>query len=278
MPELPEVETVRRGLQKQLPGLTISAAKVLRPESIGHPSPSAFAKQIVNHTFQSIDRRGKYLLINLSDGAGLAVHLRMSGRMLIVDSGKSKKPGPHVRVTLTMNGGKQLWFEDMRVFGRMWYVAPGESFDDIVSGLADLGIEPLQGQLNAKYLKSAFSNRKQPIKSALLDQTVIAGIGNIYADESLHISGVAPTAPANSLSNKQYGILAENIIAVLANAIELGGSSIRDYVNSEGVNGNYQHSAFVYGREGKPCTKCKTVISRIKLAGRSSHFCPRCQR
>lgn len=278
MPELPEVETVRRGLQKQLPGRTILSVKVLRPDSVGHPTPSAFARQVVGHRILSVERRGKYLLIHLDRGAGLSVHLRMSGRLIVVPEKKSK-PGTHVRITLTIDGGKELWFEDMRVFGRMWYVPPGKAFEDIVSGLADLGIEPLNGDLDGKFLERVFANRKQPIKSALLDQTVIAGIGNIYADESLHLSLIRPNKPARSLTMKQYETLAKNIRLVLSQAIKLGGSSVRNYVDADGVNGNYQHTAYVYGREGEPCLTCKKdTIARIKLSGRSSHFCPRCQR
>jgi formamidopyrimidine-DNA glycosylase len=278
MPELPEVETVRRGLQKQLPGRTVLSAQVLRPDSVGHPSPAAFSKQVVGHRIISVERRGKYLLIHLDRGAGLSVHLRMSGRLIVMPEKKSK-PGSHVRIILTMDGGTQLWFEDMRVFGRMWYVPPGKAFEDVVGGLADLGIEPLNGELDGKFLKAAFANRKQPIKSALLDQTVIAGIGNIYADESLHLSLIKPNKPARSLTAKQYETLAANIRQVLSQAIKLGGSSVRNYVDADGVNGNYQRTAYVYGREGEPCLTCKkTAITRIKLAGRSSHFCPHCQR
>lgn len=278
MPELPEVETVRRGLQKQLPGSTITGARVLRPDSVGHPSPTAFAKQVVGHRVTAVERRGKYLLIHLDRGAGLSVHLRMSGRLIVVPAKKSK-PGSHVRIILTMDGGKELWFEDMRVFGRMWYVPPGKNFEDVVGGLADLGIEPLNGELDGRFLKQAFANRKQPIKSALLDQTVIAGIGNIYADESLHISQIRPNKPARSLTGQQYETLAKNIRQVLSQAIKLGGSSVRNYVDADGVNGNYQRTAYVYGREGESCLTCKKgEITRIKLAGRSSHFCPQCQR
>lgn len=278
MPELPEVETVRRGLEKQLPGRVIVGAKVLRPDSIGYPSPAQFAKQVVGHTILSVHRRGKYLLLHLDRNAGLSVHLRMSGRLIVVGDKKAKKPGSHVRVVITMDGGKELWFEDMRVFGRIWYVAPGKRFEDIVGGLSALGIEPLNGELNGKYLQDAFANRKQAVKSALLDQTVIAGIGNIYADETLHLSKILPDTPANSLSKKQYALLAKTIAEVLSRAIGLGGSSVRNYVDADGVNGNYQHTAYVYGRTGQPCHTCKTKISRIKLAGRSSHFCPKCQR
>lgn len=278
MPELPEVETVRRGLEKQLPGRTILGAQILRPDSIGHPAPQEFAKQLVGHRILSVGRRGKYLIIKLDREAGLSVHLRMSGRLIVVENKNAKSPGTHVRVIITMDGGKQLWFEDMRVFGRVWYVPPRKAFEDVVSGLSDLGIEPLDGELDGAFLKKAFTGRRQPIKSALLDQTVIAGIGNIYADETLHLSKIKPNKPANTLSRKQYDLLAENIRQVLSKAIELGGSSVRNYVDAEGVNGNYQHSAFVYGREGEPCLTCETKIARIKLAGRSAHFCPKCQR
>jgi formamidopyrimidine-DNA glycosylase len=274
MPELPEVETVRRGLERQLPGESVLAVEVLRSDSIAYPEVGQFCELLVGHRFQKLMRRGKYLLIELDRNAGLAVHLRMSGRLLLVD--KKVKAGPHLRVRIKISGGRELRFEDMRVFGRLWYVPSGSQFEKIVSGLAELGVEPLEA-LSASDLKVALANRSQAIKSSLLDQTVIAGIGNIYADESLFEAGINPLRSARDLSLDELVRLAEKIKIVLERAIALGGSSIRDYTDSSGVNGSYQHESLVYGRAGQPCRVCATAIERIRLVGRSTHFCKQCQ-
>ena len=275
MPELPEVETVRRGLMTQLPGLTITAVRVLRDDSVGHPTPRAFARGLVGHRFVDVQRRGKYLLIELDKGAVLAAHLRMSGRLLV--KGRSSARDSHIRVRIELDNGEELIFEDMRVFGRLWYVSAKESVDNVVSGLAGLGVEPLDAELSGKYMQAAFKNKTQPIKSALLDQTIIAGIGNIYADESLHLAGINPQRSAKALKPAELERLSTRIKEVLAKAIDLGGSTLRNYTDSSGVNGKYQHKAYVYGRTGMRCHSCSSQIERIKLAGRSSHFCPRCQ-
>lgn len=274
MPELPEVETVRRGLERQLPGQSVTSVEVLRTDSIAYPAPRKFAELLVGHKFQKLVRRGKYLLIQLDENAGLAVHLRMSGRLLLVD--RKVKAGPHLRVRIGISDGRELRFEDMRVFGRLWYVPAGCPFDEVVSGLKELGLEPLE-MLSAGHLKEAFANRTQAIKSSLLDQTVIAGIGNIYADESLFEAGINPLRSARDLSLNELDRLTEKIKIVLQRAIDLGGSSIKDYTDSSGVNGSYQHSSLVYGRAGQPCRVCSTAIERIRLVGRSTHYCKQCQ-
>jgi formamidopyrimidine-DNA glycosylase len=274
MPELPEVETVRRGLLASLPGKQITAVKVLRPASVGAPDPLRFAKLLVGHTFNDITRRGKYILFHFDGGATMVAHLRMSGRLLI--SGHDKARAEHVRVRIVLNGGEELIFEDMRVFGRLWFVPKSQPVEKIVTGLATLGVEPLE-KLDSAYLLAAFAKRTQAIKTVLLDQTIIAGIGNIYADEALHLAHIHPRKPAKDLTLPELKVLSKQIIEVLAQAIEMRGSSLRNYTDASGVNGNYQNRAWVYGREGQPCHNCGTEIERIKLAGRSSHFCPNCQ-
>lgn len=274
MPELPEVETIRQGLLLTLLGETIRRVEVLRAESIGYPDAKLFSKSLPGHRFEDITRRGKYLLIKLSDGAGLAVHLRMSGRLLLTQ--QSKKNSKFLRVRIILTSGRELRFEDMRVFGRLWYVPPHSNFVTVVPALAKLGVEPLE-ELDGRFLLQAFKKKSQSIKTALLDQTLIAGIGNIYADESLFKAGVHPQTEAGRLTMAQAQRLADEIKAVLKQAIVLGGSSVRDYTDSRGVNGNYQHGAQVYGRYGQLCHVCGKTIERIKLAGRSSHFCPQCQ-
>lgn len=274
MPELPEVETVCRGLNRRLPGHTVQAVKVLRQDSIGYPEPRDFSSKLKGHVFKQARRRGKYILIDLSNDAGLAVHLRMSGRLLLVD--KDWEKGNFLRVNILLDKERELRFEDMRVFGRLWYVPKGMSFEDVIPTLAELGAEPLEG-LAPQLLKDLFAGRKLAVKAALLDQRLIAGIGNIYADEALFLAGVNPLKPAGAVTRSELACLSEVIPKVLNRAIDLGGSTLRDYVDSEGVNGNYQDDSWVYGRKGKGCKICGKQIETAKIAGRTAHFCPQCQ-
>lgn len=273
MPELPEVETIRRGLASTLPGRKIVQVEVLRADSIACPSARLFAKKLLGHTFEEIDRRAKYILCHLDRNAGLGIHLRMSGRILLV---KKKKADKHLRVRIALDNGQELHFEDMRVFGRLWYVEPGQTFEEVISALTLLGPEPDQIIKQSDFHKT-LSKRNQAIKTALLDQHLVSGIGNIYADESLYLARIHPMKKAKDLSTKQVNTLVDKSKQVLAKAIELGGSSLRDYRDSQGVNGQYQGQSLVYGRTGEPCISCKTAIERVKIAGRSSHFCPKCQ-
>lgn len=275
MPELPEVETVRRGLEREIVSSQILAVKVLRPASVGYPEPKTFAKELIGKTFKSIRRRGKYLLIDLNDGSGMVAHLRMSGRFLVLK--KREEEPPHTRIRMELSDGRRLIFDDMRVFGRVWFVPKDMDFEEVVPTLAELGPEPLEG-VDPKLLKEKLSRKSQPIKSALLDQTIVAGIGNIYADESLHRAGISPLRPANDLKPKELEKLCNEIALVLNNAIASGGSSLRNYTDASGVNGNYQNEALVYGRKGQECKTCSKPIARAKLAGRSTHYCPKCQR
>ena len=274
MPELPEVETVRQGLLLALPGEVVSKVDVLRKDSIGHPTAEQFARLLPGHSFEDVERRGKYLLMKLSGGAGLAVHLRMSGRLLLMKKGT--RATKFLRVRIKLKSGLELGFEDMRVFGRLWFVPADSTFEEIIPGLAELGVEPLPDLAGSSLIK-LFRKKTQAVKSALLDQRLIAGIGNIYADESLFLARIHPQSKAGSITREQADRLADQIKLVLAKAITLGGSSVRDYTDSRGVNGNYQNDAGVYGRTGQPCRVCGAAIKRIKLAGRSTHFCPKCQ-
>jgi formamidopyrimidine-DNA glycosylase len=274
VPELPEVETVCRGLQAKIIGDTISDAKVLRDDSIAFPSPREFSRSVRGHQFRRVHRRGKYILIDLDNHAGLAVHLRMSGRLMIVEHRAPAERFLRVRIGLT--SGRDLRFEDMRVFGRIWYVPPGSTFEEVIPTLAELGIEPLDG-LDGAHLAQVLRGKKQAIKSALLDQRVLAGVGNIYADEALHRANIHPLRDAGGLKQLEMDSLAQAVRDVLQNAIRARGTTLRDYRDSDGVNGGYQHSALVYGREGEPCRTCGLEIERTKIGGRSSHFCTRCQ-
>jgi formamidopyrimidine-DNA glycosylase len=274
MPELPEVETVRRGLALTLPGRVIERVEVLRKESVACPKPAQFSRVLLGHSFLAVDRRGKYLLFRLSEGAGLACHLRMSGRLLLLSTPRADSQ--FLRIRIVLNDGLELRFEDMRVFGRLWYTSAAQSFDQIIPALAKLGPEPLD-KLDGRLLVGLLRNKSQVIKSTLLDQNVVAGIGNIYADESLFKAGIHPKTKAGAITLPKAKRLAQSIQSVLHSAIEAGGSTVRDYTNSEGVNGNYQQRAYVYGRAGQLCRVCSMAIERIKIGGRSSHFCPGCQ-
>ena len=275
MPELPEVETVCRGLQNKVTGDKIISVEVLRKDSVGSPSVKKFSSSLPGHRIDKVHRRGKYILIDLSDGAGLICHLRMSGRFLIVE--KNRTANKFLRVKILLESGRELHFEDMRVFGRLWYVPTGETFEDVVPTLGELGVEPLT-EMSAETLAALFKDRKQSVKGALLDQRNIAGIGNIYADESLFQAGIHPARAAGTLKRAELARLAETVKEVLSRAITLGGSTLRDYTSSEGVNGNYQQQSWVYGRTGEQCRTCGKKIERMKIAGRSSHFCPTCQK
>jgi formamidopyrimidine-DNA glycosylase len=308
MPELPEVETVKRGLQLALAGDAIVAVEVLRDASIAFPDVDAFISALPGHKFGQVLRRGKYLLIELDRGAGLACHLRMSGRLIVREASesgaKASKASKAIRTTKTtkatkattksanaaktirapqflrvrimLASGRELHFEDMRVFGRLWFKPKGKTFEDVIPSLVQLGVEPLES-LTSAHLSTAFKGKNQAVKTALLDQHILAGVGNIYADESLFLSGIHPTIAAGKVSEEQLNRLVENVQLVLSRAIESGGSTLRDYTDSSGVNGNYQNLAWVYGREGEPCRQCSSLIERIKLNGRSSHFCVQCQ-
>ncbi|MGA7953373.1 MAG: DNA-formamidopyrimidine glycosylase [Gloeobacterales cyanobacterium] len=274
MPELPEVETVRQGLITSLVGQKIAGVEVLRPQSIGFPLPADFAQNLRGHSILDVSRRGKYLLIHLDQEAYLGVHLRMSGRLLV--TWPDQPLGSHVRVRIFLEQGQELRFEDMRVFGRLWYVPQGKAVETVITGLQHLGPEPLDN-FSGKDLSDRLKRRTQPIKTALLDQSVVAGIGNIYADESLFGAKINPLRPAQSLTLAELDTLTTVIQSTLSRAIVLGGSTLRNYTDSRGVNGNYQEEAWVYARKGAPCRVCGNTVERIRLAGRSTHFCPYCQ-
>ncbi len=276
MPELPEVETVVRGLNKFIVGEVVEAVDVLRKDSVGYPDVKQFTNLLVGHEIGRSERRGKYIVTGLSDGAHMVVHLRMSGRLVLKEEHHTPQKVDFLRIRLALESGRELHYEDMRVFGRIWYVPKAHTVGGIVPGIVGLGVEPLT-DLTVDYLAEAFDGKSQPVKNTLLDQRIIAGIGNIYADESLFLAGVNPLLPAGSLKNEQIEVLIGKIVQVLSRAIELGGTTLRDYQNLTGVNGDYQNAAWVYGREHESCTVCADKIERVKLAGRSAHFCPTCQ-
>jgi formamidopyrimidine-DNA glycosylase len=274
MPELPEVETVRRTLQPKLTGLTITCVHLCLPKIIRTPGPEEFKKIITNKKILRVDRRGKYLLLGLSGGYTLAVHLRMTGRL--VYAAGDVPPTKHTHIILQLDNGHKLIFTDMRQFGGMWLV-PTAALDSL-SGYKDLGVEPLDECFTRDFFRKELCRRRTRIKSLLLNQTFIAGLGNIYADEVLHRAGINPERQAETLRPREIKRLHQAIIDVLMEAIDNRGTTVRDYIDGNGLAGSYQELLRVYQREGKPCLHCGQVITRKKVGGRSSYYCPACQK
>lgn len=274
MPELPEVETVRRTLQPKLTGLKFTDVQILLPKVIRIPNHEEFKENITGKKIIKLGRRGKYLLINLSGGYTLLVHLRMTGRLVYC---ASEEPLPkHTHVILHLSDGCQLRFADMRQFGRMWLV-PTTSMDTL-AGFKDLGIEPLDEFFTRDFLKKELRRRHARIKSLLLDQTFIAGLGNIYTDEVLHRAKLNPERLATTLTPREIAHLYNAIRDVLQEGIENRGTTVRDFIDGDGRAGNYQTLLQVYSREGKPCPHCGEKIIKKKVGGRSSYYCPNCQK
>ena len=277
MPELPEVETVRRGLNKLTLHRAIARSEILLPRSIAYPDNSEdFTQNIAGAAIKIWNRRGKYLLAQLeSDRGWLGVHLRMTGQLLWV---KQNDPlQKHTRIRLFFPDNWELRFVDTRTFGKLWLVPPQTSPEKIITGLQKLGPEPFDRAFSVDYFATKLATRRRNIKTLLLDQNIVAGIGNIYADEALFKSGIKPDTIAANLSKNQVAKLHDAIVEVLQTSINKGGTTFSDFLNLLGVSGNYGDAALVYGRKDLPCRVCQTAIERIKLGGRSSHFCPSCQ-
>ncbi|MBD2293877.1 DNA-formamidopyrimidine glycosylase [Anabaena sphaerica FACHB-251] len=277
MPELPEVETVRRGLNQLTLNQEITGGDVLLQRTIAYPfSVDKFIEIIKTSTIKSWHRRGKYLLAELSPSSWLGVHLRMTGQLLWQN--KDEPLHKHTRVRLFFGEQQELRFVDQRTFGQMWYVPPGVPVESIVTGLAKLAVDPFSPEFTVEYLANKLQKSRRPIKTALLDQSIVAGLGNIYADEALFKSGILPTTLCTELRSEQIEPLRSAIIQVLSASIAAGGTTFSNFLNVKGVNGNYGGEAWVYNRTGEPCKICGNVIARIKLGGRSSHFCSQCQK
>ena len=266
MPELPEVETIRRELQQNIIGRKITEVCVHHPMVIRQPSVEKFIRDVCGASIKRVLRRAKVLILELSNGKSLVIHLKMTGQLVFPGGGAKS------RVNLRFADGKSLDFNDQRLFGEL------RSLDDwhSLKFIRNLGPEPFD--LSAGQFKEMLAAKKTKIKPLLMDQGFISGIGNLYAAESLFRAGIHPQRPANALSDKEKATLLEKIKAVLNQAIKYGGSSVDDYVRLSGERGDYVRHHKVYGREGKPCLVCKTPIKRISLGGRGTYFCPRCQK
>ncbi|MDI6870936.1 MAG: bifunctional DNA-formamidopyrimidine glycosylase/DNA-(apurinic or apyrimidinic site) lyase [Bacillota bacterium] len=273
MPELPEVETVRRSLLPKLAGHTITGVEIFWPRAVRYPEPEAFAAAIRGRRVEDLERRGKHLIIHLSGEQSLVVHLRMTGRLLYRDEGD--EVSPYTTVLFHLDGGKALHFVDVRKFGAMHLVC-AEEWDQVQS-LRGLGVEPLSEEFTPAYLAAMLEGGRGPVKGRLLNQQRIAGLGNIYADEALHRAGIFPGRPAGSLSPVEVERLHAAIREVIAEGLAHRGTSVRDYVDGDGRAGAFQERLRVYRRTGRPCLRCATPIRRTVVAGRGTFYCPQCQ-
>ena len=282
MPELPEVETVRRGIESRVVGRRIGEVTVGRERSVRRVGREAVITGLTGATVVSADRRGKYLLCSLDTGNRMMIHLRMSGRVIVAPHGTERPPHTHVVLPLAPRDGtrEEMWFVDPRTFGEVVVYDPAEE-DEVLPELARLGVDPIRDPFDADVLRAALRGRRGALKPLLLGQHVVAGIGNIYADEILHRCRMRWDRPVDSLRRPQVQLLAEQTVAVLSEAIEAGGSTLDDtqYVDVEGNTGWFQLNHLVYGREGEGCLTCgKSRIRRVVAAGRSTSYCARCQR
>ena len=283
MPELPEVETVRRGLAPVMEGVVIARADVNRSD-LRWPFPAQMAERITGQRVERLRRRSKYVLADLSSGDTLLIHLGMSGRMLISGDplGQFVHEHPaaekHDHVVFHMENGARITFNDPRRFGAMDLMETAREAEHKL--LAVLGPEPLSNDFHEAILVNALKGRNMPVKSALLDQRIVAGLGNIYVCETLFRAEISPARKAGRIAAVRVAAMVPIIRDILGEAIEAGGSSLRDFRQADGELGYFQHSFDVYGREGQPCKTegCDAKITRIVQSGRSSFYCPQCQR
>lgn len=287
MPELPEVETVRIGLSRLLPRKVITAVDFDWPKSFPN-SPSDVNDFLIGASITAVRRRGKVLIIELSSKYSLITHLKMTGQLVFRGPGKrfgaghpssslvGVLPDKSTRVTITFTDGSRLFFNDQRKFGWMRLVPTAEI--PMLDFFNKIGPEPLASDFSWQTLRDRLNRRpKSAVKAVLLDQTIVAGIGNIYADESLWAAGIFPSTAVRDLRPVDVKVLHDALVGVLRLAIDKGGSTDRNYVDAEGRRGSYLSFAKVFRREGQPCPRCGTTIDKIRVAGRGTHICPHCQ-
>ena len=291
MPELPEVEVTRRKIAPKLIGRTIARVHTTGDSYFFLTSPAELKRRVKSRTVAALTRHGKYLVAGLDDSSRLLLHLGMTGQLFVQGSASLRLLSSTSRATLKPedqpefspdahtharfefdDGGPEVWFRDVRKFGKVLWIAPGE-YDE---RLEKLGVDALEA--TGDILWQASRKRTVAAKNLLMNQSVLAGVGNIYADESLFLSGVRPTRRAGKLTRKECDALAANIVRVMQRSIETGGSSISDYISPDGEDGAYQDERMVYARTGEPCKSCGTPIKRIVVGQRGTHYCPRCQR
>jgi formamidopyrimidine-DNA glycosylase len=272
VPELPEVETVRAGIEPVLAGARIEDATIHDPRLVRPFLPEEVAAELVGERVEAVDRRGKYLIVRFESGRVLLIHLRMTGSLRHGKRG-SLADDPYRRAVLRLDNGSDVAYRDVRRFGTWEVLEPGELEPYLARRL---GPEPL-GRLSADGLGARLRGRRAPLKAALLDQRTIAGLGNIYVDEALWYARLDPLRRAGSLDTEELRRLGRAIRKALRLGIERQGASLRDYAKPDGASGGMQDEFRVYGRDGEPCRRCRTPIAKTRVAGRGTHFCPRCQ-
>ncbi len=293
MPELPEVETVKRGLEQKLKSFIIKKVEICRDSTVAYPiEKKDFIDGLQNSLIYKWNRRGKYLIaelkktkknnndstkeLSLIKNGFLVIHLRMTGYFTFYKN--FTNPCKHTRIRFFDKNNNELRYIDVRSFGQMWWVRDGLLPTNIIKGLGSLGPEPFSENFNITYLTKVVSKKTRSIKSILLDQTIVAGIGNIYADESLYSAGIIPFREANTIKKNELKKLRIAIVEILKKSIGAGGTTFSDFRDLEGENGDFGLQTNVYRRTGKECRKCKNLIKREKILGRSTHWCPKCQK
>lgn len=274
MPELPEVETIRRSLADKIIGKAFENVEVFLDKMVKGLEPANIQSELKGKKITRIDRRGKYLIVHMTGDMAMVIHLRMTGQLVCCRPEEEKTKHTHVIIQLSDN--LHLRFIDQRQFGKIQFVSKKEL--ENVSGLKTLGVEPLSEEFTRDYFKKEIRSKRTKIKPLLLDQTFIAGIGNIYADEVLFRSMINPEKVASTLTPREVSRLHIAIKEVLNEGIENKGTSIKDYIDGDGNKGSNQNNLRVYGRDGEPCLKCGKTIEKKTIGGRSSHYCPKCQK
>ncbi|HET8975831.1 MAG TPA: bifunctional DNA-formamidopyrimidine glycosylase/DNA-(apurinic or apyrimidinic site) lyase [Solirubrobacterales bacterium] len=288
MPELPEVETVCRQLEPEIEGHTIERLEVLDARWCRPVVPAELEAEVSGRRIEGLGRRGKYMLLALDDGRTLVMHLRMTGNLILVEpGGEAIDPSEgrrlyeaersverqHLRACFTLDDGRELWFTDVRRFGEAFLLDD----DGLEARFARLGIEPLSDSFTPEALGAVAAGRTAPLKSFLLDQSGVAGVGNIYADEALFRARLHPLSPAGSMRPEHHEALRDGVVAALEAGIDGGGASIDDFRDGRGEQGSMQEEFLVHTREGRPCPRCGETIVRIVVSGRSTYYCPGCQ-
>jgi formamidopyrimidine-DNA glycosylase len=270
VPELPEVETIVRDLSRMLPGARIGSVEVLRPDLVEGETPGEFARALARREIRSVTRRAKNIVMDLGDGL-LLVNLGMTGRLMVLE--EPDEPPLHTGVRFHLEGGRELRYHDVRRFGRLWRMTPAEWS----AWEGELGVEPLSDVFTARYLEELGSRSRVDVKTWLMDQRRVVGVGNIYASEALFRAGIDPRRPANQVSGEEWERIRTGVRDVLREAIDFRGTTFLDYRDASGQKGEFALRLKVYDREGEPCVTCGGPIRRIVQAGRSTFFCETCQ-
>ena len=275
MPELPEVETIRRQLAPHLEGRFLRSLEVLDQRWCDPAAPEELDDAVRGRRIESMGRRGKYFVIGLEDDVHLVMHLRMTGNLLLVEEADDVPERPHLRARMALEGGRRLLFTDQRRFGTGVVLLGTPAVEDYFA--SRLGVEPLSPDFTADALRDLAAGRRAPVKAFLLTQERVAGVGNIYADEALFRARIHPLRPVGTLKRPKLSALRDAVVASLEAGIDARGATIDDFRHADGARGTFQDRFQVHRREGEPCPRCGTRIRKIRAAGRGTYFCPKCQ-